>query len=200
MALHQSSKASTPDPLSGHIELISLLFLQHKIYDKFTFKAITINSMILSWLVMGPLIGGIIEFGPEEAARTRFPAYEEWRLVSIGRFIEHVEFLSIYQWSTGALIRVAFLLFLSIEVLVIKDKRKKRGILLIYSLIVLTLTLIPISDVILHHTIRNIVMPGSFCFFLAISILLTILVFIKKRTRRRLSHVQQNEETTSPSE
>lgn len=187
-------------PLSGNIELISLLFLQHKIYDKITFKAITINSIILSWLVMGPLIGGIIEFGPEEAARTRFPAYEEWRLVSIGRFVEHIDFFSIYQWSTGELIRVAFLLFLSIEVLVIKDKRKKRGILFIYSLIVLTLNLIPISDIILHHTIRHIVMPGSFWFFLAISILLTIFVVIKKRTRRRVSHVQKNEETISPSE
>ena len=116
-------------PLSGHIEVISLLFLQHKIHNKLTFKALAINLILLSYLTLGPLIGAIIEFGPAEAARVRFPAYEEWGLVSIGRFIEHVDFLSIYQWITGAFIRVAFLLYLSIEVLAIKDKRKKRGML-----------------------------------------------------------------------
>lgn len=183
-------------PLSGQIEVISLIFLQHKIYDKLTFKAFVINLILLSWLTAGPLIGAIIEFGPTEAARTRFPAYEEWGLVTIGRFIEHVDFLSIYQWITGAYIRIAFLLFLSIEVLALKNKRKKVGILIVYSLMVITFNLIPISDVTIHHFIKTYFMPINFYFFLGLSILLSLFVFIKNRTKRRQSYVQTNEKTT----
>ena len=187
-------------PMSGFIEVISLLFLQQKIHDKLTFKAIAINLIILFWLTVGPLIGAIIEFGPIEATRLRFPAYEEWGLVTIGRFIEHVDFLVIYQWITGAFIRVAFLLFLSIEVLAIKDKRKKMGILIFYSLVVITLNLIPISDITTHRLIRDYSMPINFWFFLVLSILLTLFVFFKNRTKRRNDYVQTNEKTTTPSE
>lgn len=187
-------------PLSGQIEVISLLFLQHKIYDKLTFKAFVINLILLTWLTIGPLIGAIIEFGPIEAARTRFPAYDEWGLVTIGRFIEHVDFLSIYQWVTGAYIRIAFLLFLSIEVLALKDKRKKIGILLLYSLIVISINLFPISDITVHHYIKTYFMPINFYFFLGLSILLSLIVFFKNRTKRRHSYVQTNEKTTVQSE
>lgn len=183
-------------PLSGHIEIISLLFLQQKIHGKLTFKVLALNSINLCWLTLGPLIGAIIEFGPEEASRVRFPAYEEWGLVTIGRFIEHVDFLSIYQWITGAYIRVAFLLFMAIEVLAIKDNRKKIGILLGYCVVVITINLIPISDILVHHYIGAIVMPASFWFFLAISILLSLFAFFKNRKKRRPSHVQKKEETT----
>ncbi len=187
-------------PLSGHIEIISLLFLQQKIYDKLTFKALFINSIILSLLTLGPLIGAIIEFGPTEAARLRFPAYEEWGLVTIGRFIEHVDFLSIYQWITGAFIRVAFLLLLSIEVLAIKDIRKKTGILIFYSLVIIMVNLIPISDLTIHHFIGNYSMSINFWYFLGLSILLSLFIFFKNRTKRRDSYVQTKEQTTAQSE
>lgn len=187
-------------PMSGFIEVISLLFLQQKIYDKLTFKAMAINLIILFWLTAGPLIGAIIEFGPIEAARLRFPAYEEWGLVTIGRFIEHVDFLVIYQWITGAFIRVAFLIFLSIEVLDIKDKRKRIGILIFYSLVVVTLNLIPISDITTHRIIRDYSMPINFWFFLGLSILLSLFVFFKNQAKRRHTYVQTNEKTTTQSE
>lgn len=185
--------------LSGLIEVISLLFLQQKIHSKLTFKAFTINLLLLSWLTLGPLIGAIIEFGPQEASRLRFPAYEEWGLVTLGRFIEHVDFLSIYQWITGAYIRVAFLLYMSIEVLMLKDNRKKIVILILYSLIVITINLIPVSDIFVHHFIGTIIMPVSFWFFFAISILLSIFVFFKNPKKRRPSNVQKNEKAKAHS-
>lgn len=187
-------------PLSGHIEVIALLFLQHKIHNKLSFKAIVINLILLSYLTAGPLIGAIIEFGPHEAVRTRFPAYEEWRLVSIGRFIEHVDFLSIYQWITGAYIRVAFLLYLAIEVLGIKKQRKKRFVLFFYSLAVIIINLIPISDITIHNVIRDYTMPINFWYFLGLSLLLSLFAFVKNRTKRRHSYVQAKENTPAQSE
>ena len=47
---------------------------------------------ILVGLTLGPLIGAITEFGPNEATKQRYPAYEEWGLVTIGRYIEHLDF------------------------------------------------------------------------------------------------------------
>ncbi len=187
-------------PLSGHIEVIALLFLQHKIHNKVKYKAVVINLILLSYLTAGPLIGAIVEFGPDEASRIRFPAYEEWRLVSIGRFIEHVDFLSIYQWITGAFIRVTFLLYLSIEVLGIKKQRSKRHILIFYALVVIVINVIPISDITVHNVIRDYAMPLNFWYFFVLSFLLSLFAFVKNRTKRRDSYVQTKESTPAPSE
>ncbi|WP_020618963.1 hypothetical protein [Paenibacillus daejeonensis] len=35
--------------------------------------------------------------------------------MKIGRFIEHVDFLSIFQWLSGAYIRIALAIYLSLE-------------------------------------------------------------------------------------
>lgn len=187
-------------PLSGHIEVIALLFLQHKIHNKIKYKAVVINLILLSYLTAGPLIGAIVEFGPLEASRIRFPAYEEWRLVSIGRFIEHVDFLSIYQWITGAFIRITFLLYLSIEVLGIKKQRSKRLVLILYALVVIVINVILISDITVHNLIRDYTMPLNFWYFLALSLLLSLFAFVKNRSKRRDSDVQAKENTSAPSE
>lgn len=98
-------------PMSGFAELFLLLILQHRIKDSFKFRHLVITVLILAGLTLGPLTGAIIEFGLVEAEKFRFPAYEEWELVSIGYFIEHIFFFVIYQWLTGTFIRLAIILF-----------------------------------------------------------------------------------------
>ncbi|WP_259455724.1 GerAB/ArcD/ProY family transporter [Bacillus sp. PK3_68] len=77
---------------SGLAEIFIFLLLQHKINAPLRFRHYAAIIIILTVLTTGPLIGAIIEFGPVEAAKQRFPAYEEWGLVSLGTFIEHVDF------------------------------------------------------------------------------------------------------------
>lgn len=187
-------------PLSGMVELIALLFIQQKLHDKVTYKDFFINSIIITWLTVGPLIGAIIEFGPNEAARQRFPAFEEWSLVTIGRYIEHVDFLAIYQWTSGAFIRMSFLLFIALEVFQLKNKRKRLIVLSIFSVIIIILNLIPLSDLTLYHLQSTIFMPLTFWFFLTVSLLLSLFVFIGNRKKRRKSDVQKNEKTSLHSE
>lgn len=112
-------------PASGFIELLLLLFLQHKVKTPFKWYHFAIMLFILMGLTLGPLIGAITEFGPDEAAKQRYPAYEEWGLVSIGRFIEHIDFLSIYQWLTGAFVRVGFILYVAIDMLKMTGDRPR---------------------------------------------------------------------------
>ncbi|MBK5481540.1 endospore germination permease [Peribacillus sp. TH16] len=188
-------------PLSGLIELIVFLCLQQKVHGKIKFKVFVINTFILTWLILGPLIGSITEFGPIEASRQKYPAFEQWGLVTLGRFIEHLDFLSIYQWLTGAFIRVSFFLFLSLEVLSIKNKRNKTKLLIIYSAILIVSNSFSFSDVILYDIIKTFIMPITFWFFLAVSILLSIFVFFSNRRKRRSSSgVQKNEKATIQTE
>lgn len=188
-------------PLSGLIELIVILFMQQKVHGQLKFKVFTLNAIILTWLILGPLIGSITEFGPLEASRQKYPAFEQWGLVTLGRFIEHLDFLSIYQWLTGAFIRVSFFLFLSLEVLSIKKKRSKTILLLAYSILLIVANAYSFSDVILYHIIGAFVMPITFWFFLAVSILLSIFVFSSNRRKRRpTSDVQENKKATVQAE
>ncbi|MFJ7468648.1 endospore germination permease [Peribacillus frigoritolerans] len=188
-------------PLSGLIELIVILFMQQKVHGQLKYKVFALNAIILTWLILGPLIGSITEFGPLEASRQKYPAFEQWGLVTLGRFIEHLDFLSIYQWLTGAFIRVSFFLFLSLEVLSIKKKRSKTILLIAYSILLIVANAFTFSDVILYHIIKVYVMPITFWFFLAVSILLCIFVFFSNRRKRRpTSNVQENQKATVESE
>lgn len=188
-------------PLSGLIELIVILFMQQKVHGQLKFKVFALNAIILTWLILGPLIGSITEFGPLEASRQKYPAFEQWGLVTLGRFIEHLDFLSIYQWLTGAFIRVSFFLFLSLEVLSIKKKRSKTILLIAYSILLIVANAYSFSDVILYHIIGAFVMPITFWFFLAVSILLSIFVFSSNRRKRRpTSDVQENQKATVQAE
>lgn len=188
-------------PLSGLIELIAILFMQQKVHGKIKYKVFALNTIILTWLILGPLIGSITEFGPLEASRQKYPAFEQWGLVTLGRFIEHLDFLSIYQWLTGAFIRVSFLLFLSLEVLSIKKPLNKTILLIVYSVMLIVSNSFSFSDVILYYIIKTIVLPVTFWFFLAFSILLSIFVLFSNRKKRRSSSdVQKNEKATVQTE
>ncbi|MFC4410352.1 endospore germination permease [Chungangia koreensis] len=117
-------------PASGLTELLMFLFIQDQIKKPIKWFHFVIMLIILVGLTMGPLIGAITEFGPTEAAKLLYPAYEEWGLVSIGRFIEHMDFFSIYQWLTGTFIRVGFILYVVSQLLV---RRRKKSVWILIS-------------------------------------------------------------------
>ena len=66
-------------------------------------------AIVLILLTLSPTIGAIIEFGPVVSSLQRYPAFEQWRIVSIGKYIEHMDFLSIYQWFVGTFIRLSMM-------------------------------------------------------------------------------------------
>ena len=164
---------------SGMVELMLLLFLQHKAETPIRFRHFVIASIILTLLTVGPLIGAVIEFGPVEASKQRFPPYEEWGLASLGNFIEHVDFLSIYQWLSGAFIRIALLLLLIREYLPFKHKQK--WYLLIILAAITAITLLPISDFQFTEILSRIILPFTVWFFLGLSVFLGLLAAFFER-------------------
>lgn len=168
---------------SGMVELLLLLFLQHKVPQPIRYKHLAVAAILLTGLTIGPLIGAITEFGPVEASKQRFPPYEEWGIASLGKFIEHIDFLSIYQWLSGTFIRISTFLFIMKE-LVSFQKGQKRFLLLI--LVVITVcTLAPITDFAFSNLLFFTIIPATFWLFVAFSLFLVVIVFLFSHKTRR---------------
>ncbi|WP_278342565.1 endospore germination permease [Parageobacillus thermoglucosidasius] len=131
---------------AGCMEIFLILFLQHHLQARFSFKTLFIISFLAASLSIGPTIGAIMEFGPKEAMDLRYPAFEGWRLISLGTYIEYLDFLAVYQWMAGAFIRISLATALIPELFHITNKKTRLWMLIIIYITVFLLSLIPISD------------------------------------------------------
>ncbi|WP_051251221.1 GerAB/ArcD/ProY family transporter [Paenibacillus harenae] len=101
--------------MTAFSEMFTLLFIQHHLKGDFKRWHLILVALFLTLITIGPLIGAISEFGPIEAEKMQYPAFAQWRLVSIGRYFEHVDFLAIFQWLSGSLIRLSLALHIITE-------------------------------------------------------------------------------------
>ncbi|MGE7625373.1 GerAB/ArcD/ProY family transporter [Viridibacillus sp. NPDC096237] len=176
-------------PASGFIELVLFLFLQHQIKDKIRWYHFTIMLLILMGLTLGPLVGAIIEFGPDEASKQTYPAYEEWGLISIGRFFEHLDFFSIYQWLTGAFIRVGVLLYVVVDIFNMNGKKKRIWLTLAPAFFFISLSLFLLSDTKFIEAKGSFLLPTTFFFFLILSLFLASVAFISGRSSKKAKKI-----------
>ncbi|MEA0566040.1 endospore germination permease [Lysinibacillus irui] len=172
-------------PASGFIELLILLFLQHQYKEQIRWYHFAIMLAILVGLTLGPLIGAITEFGPSEAAKQRYPAYEEWGLVTIGRYIEHLDFFSIYQWLTGTFIRVSFLLYIVADLLKMTGDKKRIWQMLAPPFFILCLPLIMLNESLFLKVKGNYILTFTFIFFFALSIFFVIVAFLSDKSSKK---------------
>ena len=172
-------------PTSGFIELLMLLFLQHQYKDRIRWYHFGIMLFILMGLTLGPLIGAITEFGPTEAAKQRYPAYEEWGLVSIGRYIEHLDFFSIYQWLTGTFIRVGFFLYVIADLLKMTGDPKRIWKMLAPPFFLFCLPLIILNENIFLKVKGNYILTATFIFFFLLSIFFVLVAFFSNKSSKK---------------
>ncbi|MFC0212466.1 endospore germination permease [Paenibacillus chartarius] len=169
-----------PYAAGGLLELSLLTLLQHKMTKKAGFKSLMLICMILSCLTIGPLMGSIAMYGPYEAAHQRYPAFEQWRMVRLGEYVEHVDFFSIYQWLSGTYIRVSLSLFLLSE---LWNLQKYKWLpMLLGALFMLVAVLMPVSDMVFQDLLSRYYFP-SFCVF-TIGVMLIYVFRILISTRR----------------
>lgn len=174
----------------GLVEMMLIVFVQHRISSAIRLRKLWLLALILVGLTLGPLTGSITIFSPNEASHQRYPAYEQWRLLQIGRYISHVDFFSIYQWLSGALIRITFGLYLLSELFPWSPKNKKRFLLISSALLALS-SLVPITDPQLYKLIKNLYFPSSLLILLGYSLLLGLLA-IKKGENSYGNRTQEN--------
>lgn len=172
-------------PASGFIELFLLLFLQHHLKKSMKWYHIAIMLLLLVGLTLGPLVGAIIEFGPEEAAKQRYPAFEEWGLASIGRFVEHMDFLSIYQWLSGTVIRVGLLLFIAADILNFTGKRKQIWIYMVPPFTIINLILYLFEDISFLKVNNHEFLIITFFFFFTLTIIISLIALFTKNNKNK---------------
>ncbi|MBL4953063.1 endospore germination permease [Neobacillus sp. YIM B02564] len=168
---------------SGFVGIFYFVFMQHRIQSKIRFFPLLITGMMLVELTLGPLTGAIAIFGPYEAARMRFPAFEQWRLVTFKHFIEHVDFLSIYQWIVGSFIRVSFGMFLIPELLNIPKSKKRTGYLIVLFVLLIAISQVPISDKTFMILLSKVYLPYILLLILLLSALLTSTAWIQTKKK-----------------
>ncbi|MEH7380449.1 endospore germination permease [Bacillus sp. JJ1533] len=172
--------------LGGSADLLVLLLLQHHLKKSFTFLNLFILITILVGLILGPTTGSLASFGPSVASDMRFPAFEQWRLITLGNYISHVDFLTVFQLLSGELIRVSLGLYLLSD-MVKGDKHpvKKKQIFFVTSILLGLLTLIPLSDLWVQTLIRKYFYPAAFICAIVISFSLLIISYLpmKKGTQ-----------------
>lgn len=166
---------------AGLAELFLLILIQHRISKVPRFWGIAVLAIILCGLTIGPLIGSITNFGIKEAANIRYPAFEQWRLVTVSKYIEHVDFLSIYQWMSGAFIRISFMLFLIVELLPLHSLYR-RMLMCIFSGVTLLIAVnLHISDMLFFKILELFVLPGTTAGFTLLSLFLFLMSWFRSR-------------------
>ena len=183
---------ATVFPASGYTELLFLLLIQQHFKDKMKWYHFGILLFLICGLTLGPLIGAIVEFGPDEAAKQQYPAYEEWGLATIGHYIEHVDFFSIYQWLTGAFIRVGVLLFIVVELLDLKQKNKKKKIWLVLAPVFFFLCIyfVWLNDQIFTKIRSHYFIIFSFVFTFILAFILAGIAYFSKKKRKNEDNKQ----------
>lgn len=169
---------------ASFVEVIMLFFLQHHIKTRLSYASFMILILLLLGLTMGPVLGAIAEFGADEAEKIRFPAYEEWRLLTIGRYIEHLDFLSVYQWFSGAFLRISLSMFLILDVFRIRSKKARIIVLGCLFTAILVMTEIPFSDYFFLQVISRYLLPYSLWGMLGLSVMMAGLAGLAHRKEK----------------
>lgn len=168
----------------GFAELVLLLLIQHRIKTKVKWWHIASFVLFMILITLGPIVGAITEFGPVEAAKQMESPYIQWRLVKIGNYIEHVDFLSVYQWLSGAFIRVSLAIYLLSDLLPFRSKGARHFCIITVCLTYFIYTLLPMSRHILFEWLHNYYFIFTLIMVLTFSCLLAGIAALSKSTKK----------------
>ncbi|MFB4159459.1 endospore germination permease [Geomicrobium sp. JSM 1781026] len=162
---------------AGFLEIFYILFIVQFTKKRISTKGLFISGAILLILLLGPLTGAISEFGYVEATNLSNPAYEQWRLLTLGRYITRLDFLSMFQWNSGALVRVV--LFTIVASMLLPLRNRRISLLLIYAILFLA-NLLPIPIHQFRVWLTDYYFPSIFLFLSASLLVFFILIKSKK--------------------
>lgn len=153
-------------------ETIYFLFITPYLRNRIKMKMFLIVAIIIFLLTLGPLIGGIAEFGAEEAEKMKVLAYEQWKLLTLGTHITRLDFLSIFQWFSGAFIRICLSMIIVNQLFF---RKKNRWFLpFLYALLTISVV-IPWDFESFYSFLYSIYFPASLIFlFFSFGLLLLL--------------------------
>lgn len=165
--------------LGGSADLLVVLLMQHHLKKSFTLGNLALLITILAGLILGPTMGSLSSFGPAVAADMRFPAFEQWRLITLGNYISHVDFLAVFQLLSGEIIRISLGFFLLANMLKAETPAsKKKYVFVLISLLLGLLTIVPLSDMWVQTMVGKFFYPVALLFAAFISFALLIISYL----------------------
>ncbi len=185
--------------LAGLLELYIVVLLQPFSQERITLKQLLILLTVLTGLIFGPLSASIMEFGVVESVNFRYPAYEQWRVLNIGEYISNLDFFALYQWLSGALIRIGLFMYL-LGYLLSRKKREYRlnpKLVGMMYFLLLGVALIKVESFTFYQIIYLYVFPITLAFFLIQILLSAFIIFVLKK--RDKQHEKENELGSSSS-
>ncbi|GIO65975.1 endospore germination permease [Paenibacillus cookii] len=171
----------------GFVEIFVILSMQHRITNRVKPWHMAVYGLIISYITLGPILGAISEFGPQEAAKQMESPYEQWRLVKIGKYVEHVDFLSVYQWLAGAFMRIALAQYLLVEILPFKSRVMANRFLLAVSFSYVLFAMFPVSQDAFYQGLYRYYFPISLCVNLLLSVIWTAITFLPAKRKEEAS-------------
>ncbi|MGM0836575.1 MAG: GerAB/ArcD/ProY family transporter [Bacillota bacterium] len=137
-------------------------------------------GIFLVFLTLGPVSGAISEFGIHEAVKMKNPAYEQWRLLTIGNYLTRMDFLSILQWLSGAFIRISINVFVTEKLIFTTTNRRFLKVVILYGILFIG-TLIPWNESSFYQFLTHYYLPYSLAVLVVSMIILAMLVKIGGR-------------------
>ncbi len=166
------------------VEIMFMLMLQHRLKSKIRLWQMILLGIILVYITLGPIIGAITEFGPKEAAKQMVSPYEQWRLVKIGAYFEHVDFLSVFQWLSGATVRISLSLYILADLFAFTNAKPRNRFILILTLGYLAFSWIVTKYTPFYLWMYKIYFPVFLITNLIITIVLVVIVWMTKTNKK----------------
>ncbi|MBO0999648.1 GerAB/ArcD/ProY family transporter [Bacillus sp. SD075] len=160
------------------IELFIIIFLTPVLKKTITKKQLLLVGTFIIFLMFGPTVGAIVEFGPEQAAKYRHPAYEQWRIITIGEYFSHADFFAIFQWLSGGAIRISLYVLIASKIIT-KGIHKVKTIRILYA-VLFACCIYSIDQSIFSNFIYEYYRPISF-FILPIQISILAIYLVKNK-------------------
>ncbi|MFF2091929.1 endospore germination permease [Paenibacillus sp. NPDC058174] len=169
--------------LAGMVEVWTLLLFQHEIKSKVKLWHLLILGVFMVGITLGPTIGGITEFGPEEAMKQRITPYDQWKLVNVGKLLQHVDFLSIYQWLSGSFARIAIAIYLIVDLLDIRRPHKRMVAIACIMTVMCGFSIIWWRIDLVYEYVNHIQFPAVLIYAYSLTILLALLCWWRKEDK-----------------
>jgi spore germination protein KB len=169
--------------LSGLCEIVLILLALPRTQGTVRWWHWFVFSFLIALLAIGPITGAIAAFGPQAAMTQRFPVFEQWRLLQMGRFISHTDFLAIFQWLSGAFVRITLSWLLLLDVLACATKRQRNVSIGAIAIVTAGLAGLPLSDITFVQTMQVLLpwTPVYVCAIISILIVCATAAHLLKR-------------------
>jgi spore germination protein KB len=165
----------------GSLETLLLLFVVPFGKKVLRLRWLFLIMFFLSMMTLGPLIGAIAEFNIKTASNMTIPAYDQWRLLSFGKYINRLDFFSIFQWLAGAYIRISLSVFFAHYLLF---GMRKKWMLSVFYGVLLVSNFMPLNTVRFSLLLNQFYYPSALLFLIGFLFLFLVLTIFKMRGKK----------------